>query len=106
MTALNITEENFSKEVLESDIPVFIDFWAPWCGPCKALTPIIDELASEYQDKVKICKINVDENMGLSAKFQITSIPCMILFKEGKPIMKMIGIKPKEELKKVLNDAI
>ena len=87
-----MTENNFSEEVLKSDKPVLVDFWAPWCGPCKMLTPVIEELTAEYDGKVKICKLNTDENMSLSAKFQITSIPCLILFKDGNPVQKIVGL--------------
>ncbi|MDR1696592.1 MAG: thioredoxin [Endomicrobium sp.] len=106
MADINLTEQNFSDEVLNSDKPVLVDFWAPWCGPCKMLTPVIEELAAEYAGKVKICKLNTDENMGLSSKFQITSIPCLILFKGGNPIQKIVGFRPKNDIKKVLDSAV
>lgn len=101
-----MTENNFSEEVLKSDKPVLVDFWAPWCGPCKMLTPVIEELTAEYDGKVKICKLNTDENMSLSAKFQITSIPCLILFKDGNPVQKIVGFRPKNDIKKVLDDSL
>lgn len=104
--ALDFTESNFQKEVLESDKPVLVDFWAPWCGPCKMLTPVIEELAAEYTDKVKIGKLNTDENMNIASKFQITSIPCLILFKGGNAIQKIVGFRPKGDIKKVLDEAI
>ncbi|MCL2485122.1 MAG: thioredoxin [Endomicrobia bacterium] len=106
MAVINVTESNFSDEILKSDKPVLVDFWAPWCGPCKMLTPVMEELAAEYDGKAKICKLNTDENMSLSAKFQITSIPCLILFKGGNPVQKIVGFRPKNDIKKVLDDAI
>jgi thioredoxin 1 len=104
--AIEINESNFSQEVISSDKPVLIDFWAPWCGPCKMLAPIIEELSSEYEGKIKIGKVNTDENISLSAKFQITSIPCLILFKNGKPFEKMVGFKRKNDIIEVINNAL
>lgn len=106
MSEINVNEENFSKEVLESDKLVLVDFWAPWCGPCKMLSPIIEELAKEYEGKAKICKLNTDENMNIASKYQITSIPCIILFKGGLPVQKIVGFRPKNDIKKVIDDAI
>ncbi len=103
---INLSESNFSKEVLESEKVVLVDFWAPWCGPCKMLSPVIEEIAAEYQGKAKICKLNTDENMNLASKFQITSIPCIILFKGGAPIQKIVGFRPKADIQKVLDDVI
>lgn len=106
MAEINLTEENFTKEVVESDKVVLVDFWAPWCGPCKMLTPIIEELAVEYEGRAKICKLNTDENMALASKFQITSIPCIIIFKGGAPVQKIVGFRPKNDIKKVIDDAL
>lgn len=106
MAEINLTEANFSKEVLESDKLVLVDFWAPWCGPCKMLSPVIEELAKEYEGKAKICKLNTDENMSIAAKYQITSIPCIILFKGGSAVQKIVGFRPKNDIKKVIDDAI
>ncbi len=106
MSEIVITEENFEQEVVNSDIPVLLDFWAPWCGPCKMLLPIVDELAKEFEGKIKIGKVNTDENMSLSSKFQITSIPCLILFKNGKPVNKLVGFRPKAVIIQEVNNVL
>jgi thioredoxin 1 len=100
--AQEFAESNFQQEVIESDIPVLVDFWAVWCGPCKMLTPVIEQLGSEFEGKVKIGKVNVDENQGLAAKFGIMSIPTVIIFKDGKVVEQFIGVQPKN----VYSDAI
>jgi len=101
--AIEVTDGNFKKEVLESAQPVLVDFWAPWCGPCKMLGPVVEELSKEYAGKVKIVKLNTDENMELASRFQITSIPCLILFKGGNPIQKIIGFRPKSDIKNIID---
>jgi len=106
MAEIVITEANFEQEVTNSDIPVLLDFWAPWCGPCKMLLPVVDELAKEFEGKIKVGKVNTDENMSLSSKFQITSIPCLIIFKNGKPINKMVGFKPKAAIIQEINNVL
>jgi thioredoxin 1 len=103
---IELNENSFDKEVLQSDKLVIVDFWAPWCGPCRMLSPIIDEIATEYADKVKVCKLNTDENIDLSAKFQITSIPALIFFKNGSQVEKIVGLRQKDELKKVIDETI
>jgi len=103
---LVINEQNFEQEVVNSDIPVLLDFWAPWCGPCKMLLPVIDEVAKEYDGKIKVGKVNTDENMSLSSKFQITSIPCLIIFKGGKAINKMVGFRPKNDIMKEIDNVL
>lgn len=96
--ALHFTDENFQQEVIESDIPVLVDFYADWCGPCKMIAPIIEELAKEYEGKVKIGKINVDEEVKTTEKYRVMSIPTLILFKNGVPVDTVIGAVPKKTL--------
>lgn len=97
MAALHITNENFEAEVLKSDKPVLLDFWAPWCGPCQMLLPVIEELADEVTD-VKICKVNVDEQMEIARKYRVMTIPTLILFKNGEPVITSVGAKQKNEV--------
>ncbi len=101
--AITLNEQNFEEEVLKSDLPVLVDFWATWCGPCKMMAPIVDRLAGEMEGKIKVGKVDVDENPGLAAAFGITSIPTVIVFKDGKPEKTSIGLCSLEELKQLLN---
>ncbi len=103
---MELSGNNFETEVVKSDVPVLVDFWAPWCGPCKMITPIIEELAGEFGDKVKIGKINVDNNQDLAAKFGIRGIPTVMLFKGGESINSFVGVRPKEDLAAAINSAI
>ena len=98
MTEMNITKENFEAEVMNSDKPVLIDFWAPWCGPCRMLSPTISEIAEEYGDKVKVCKINVDEQGELASTFGVMSIPTLVVIKEGKVVNSVTGVRPKDQI--------
>jgi thioredoxin 1 len=98
----NITKTTFEKEVTSSNIPVLVDFWAPWCGPCRMLSPVLDELAGEMKNEVKVVKVNVDEEPELASKFGIMSIPTVIAFKQGKAISKVVGFRSKEDFKNML----
>ena len=103
---LELTEANFESEVENSPIPVLVDFWAPWCGPCLVIAPVLEEIAKEYKDKVKVGKLNVDDNLKLAQKFGIHSIPTMILFKGGEAINRITGAVPKESLKSTLDNLV
>ena len=102
MTELKITSENFEREVLKADKPVLIDFWAPWCGPCRMLSPTISEIAEEYGDKVKVCKVNVDEQGDLASMFRVSSIPLLVVMKDGKVVNSAVGVRPKSQILKML----
>ena len=96
MSEIKITNANFEKEVINSDVPVLVDFWAEWCGPCRMLSPVISEIADEYTGRVKVGKINVDEQPRLAAEFGVVSIPTVILFKNGRAVSTLVGYRPKE----------
>ena len=102
MAELTLTKDNFEQEVLNSDIPVLVDFWAVWCGPCQMVGPIVAELAEEYAGKVKVGKVNVDEQPELAMKYGIMSIPTMILFKGGEVDNQIVGAQPKESIEAIL----
>jgi len=99
MSEIILTDDTFKKEVLESKEPALVDFWAPWCGPCRMVGPIIEELAKEYAGKVKICKLNVDENQTMAGEYRISSIPTILFFKEGKVVDQVMGVQDKDALK-------
>ena len=108
MAAENIitaTEANFNDEVLRSSTPVLVDFWAEWCGPCKMLTPVLEELATEYDGKVRIAKVNIDDHQNLAAQYRITAIPTLLVFKNGQVTEQMVGAKSKRDLKASLDKA-
>lgn len=102
MSVLNVSNENFNKEVILSKIPVLVDFWASWCGPCKIMGPIVEKVDNELGEKVKVCKINVDENQDLAVEYGIMSIPTFLVFKDGKVTSSLIGVQDKDELIKIL----
>ena len=101
---ITLTDANFEQEVIQSALPVFVDFWAPWCGPCQMMGPIVEELSREYDGgKVKIGKLNVDDNQETAGKYQVLSIPTFLLFKGGQPVDKVIGGVQKEKLKEMID---
>ena len=102
MAELKITRENFENEVMKSNIPVLIDFWAPWCGPCRMMGPIIEQLAEEYEGKAKVGKVNVDEEGELSQAFGVMSITTIVLVKDGKIVKQAVGARPKAEVEAML----
>ena len=104
MAELKITRENFENEVMKSNIPVLIDFWAPWCGPCRMMGPIIDQLADEYEGKAKVGKVNVDDEGELSQAFGVMSIPTIVLIKDGKVVKQAVGARPKAEVEAMLQE--
>lgn len=101
MSVLNITKDNFQKEIIESEKTVLLDFWAGWCGPCRMLSPIVDEIAGERED-IKVAKINVDEQQELAAAFQVMSIPTLVVMKDGKIVSKTMDVRPKKQVLSLL----
>jgi len=99
---LALTNNNFKGEVLEASEPVLVDYWAPWCSPCRMIGPIVDELAGEYQGKIKVGKVNVDENREIAVEYGVMSIPTLIVFKDGKAVDRVVGFKSKNDLKALL----
>lgn len=106
MADLNFTDQSFKQEVLESKGSVVVDFWAPWCGPCRTVSPIIDVLAKEFAGRVKIGKINVDENSKVAGQYSIMSIPSVVFFKNGQPVKTMVGAQSKENYKQVIEEIL
>jgi thioredoxin 1 len=103
---VEIEEAKFDEAVLKATTPVLVDFWAPWCGPCRMVAPIVDELAGEYAGKVSFFKVNVDNNAKVAGKYGVMSIPTLIIFKNGAPVSNIVGFRPKDELKKSLDKAL
>ncbi|MBE7027004.1 MAG: thioredoxin [Ruminococcaceae bacterium] len=103
---IEITTQNFENEVLKADVPVLVDFWASWCGPCKMVSPIIDELADDFEGRAKVGKINVDEQMELAEKFKVMTIPTVMIFKNGEMVQKSVGAKPKSEFAQMIENNI
>lgn len=106
MSIIAVNKDNFEQEVLNSTIPVLVDFWAQWCGPCRALNPTIEELASEYEGKIKIAKVNIDENPEISSNYSVMSIPTLLIFNNGEVAEQMVGLVPKEKIEKKISSQI
>lgn len=98
MSEINLTSKNYDEEVVKSQIPVLIDFWATWCGPCRAMMPVIEKIANENEGKIKVCKVNVDEESELASKFNVMSIPTFVAIKDGKVLGTSLGVQSKEEI--------
>jgi thioredoxin 1 len=105
-TVTAISDQDFQQMVLESDIPVVVDFWAPWCGPCRMVSPIVEELSREYGDKVRFLKLNTDENEQTTIQYGIFSIPTLVIFKGGREINRLVGFAPKEQLKRQIDRSL
>jgi len=103
---IEINDASFKSEVTDSEIPVLVDFWAPWCGPCKMIAPVLEEIASEYDGKIKVVKINIDENQTTPSHYGVRSIPTLILFKAGNEVEKIIGAQSKENLKQMIDKSL
>ncbi len=103
---MEITDKNFENQVLKSSKPGLIDFWAPWCGPCRMLAPVVEELSKEYEGKAVIGKVNVDDNPGIASRYSISSIPTILLFKNGELVDQLVGIQTKRDLKNKLDNLI
>ena len=101
MAEIIVTKENYIDEVINSDIPVLLDFWATWCGPCRMIAPIVEEIAAENEGKIKVGKVNVDEQEELAVMFSISAIPTLVVIKDGEVVNKIVGIKPKEDILKL-----
>lgn len=103
---LQLTDDTFEKEVLQSDVPVLVDFWAEWCGPCRLLAPVIDDLADEYKGKAKVAKVDTDQSRNTAIKYSISAIPTVILFNKGQVAKKFVGVQPKKEFKAALDGMV
>ena len=101
-----LSDGNFEAEVLKADVPVLVDFWAPWCGPCKSIAPVIEEIANEFSGKLKVCKLNVDENPQSPTQYSVRGIPNLIIFKDGSVVDQIVGAVPKDQLTEAINRII
>ena len=101
-----VSDNTFEQEVIQADKPVLVDFWAPWCGPCRMVAPVVEELAEEYDGKVEFVKLNTDDNPDTAVKYGIRSIPTLLVFKEGQPVGQIVGFRPKSDLKQRLDAAV
>ena len=106
MAEIQLTDDSFDKEVVQSAEPVLVDFWAPWCGPCRMLAPVIEELSKEYTGKVKVAKINTDDHPNAASRFKISAIPTLLFFKGGKVAEQLVGVHSKAEIKKTLDSLV
>lgn len=106
MSEIQLTDDTFEKDVLQSSEPVLVDFWAPWCGPCRMLAPIIEEISKEYTGKARVAKINTDEHPNAASRFKISAIPTLLFFKGGKVVEQMVGVHSKAEIKKTLDNLV
>lgn len=106
MSEIQLTDDSFEKEVVQSASPVLVDFWAPWCGPCRMLSPVIEELSKEYTGKVKVAKINTDDHPNAASRFKISAIPTLLFFKGGKVVEQLVGVHSKAEIKKTLDSLV
>lgn len=103
---IELSDSTFETEVVKSDLPVLVDFWAPWCGPCRAIAPLVEEISSSYEGKIKVGRMNVDENQSTTMKFGIRSIPTIIMFKDGEAVDQIIGAVPKGEIERVVDKSL
>ncbi|MDF2675475.1 MAG: trxA [Clostridiales bacterium] len=103
---IHVTDSTFDEKVLNSEKPVFVDFWATWCGPCKMLTPVIEKVAQNLENQIDIAKVDIDENPQISSMYGITSVPTMILFHKGKPVGKLVGFRPADQIESAIKGAL